>query len=62
MTAPELLKEQMPLVRQIESNLRGYGYTKGTPEWRSAFDTELTYYRRFGFAGSQWAALKEKRK
>lgn len=49
MTAPKLLKEQMPLVRLIESNLRGYGYTQGTFEWYKAFDMELAYYRQFGF-------------
>ena len=53
MTAPELLKAQMPLVRQIESNLREYGYTQGAIEWYRAFDTELAYYRQFGFTGSQ---------
>mgnify|MGYP003634645373 CR=1 FL=1 len=47
MTAPELLKAQMPLVRQVEANLHGYGYIKGTAEWREAFDTEITYYRQF---------------
>ena len=49
MTAPELLKAQMPLVRQCEANLRRYGYTRGTPEWYKAFSTELAYYRQFGF-------------
>jgi hypothetical protein len=48
MTAPELLKAQMPLVRQCEANLQGYGYTKGTAEWHEAFDVEIAYYRQFG--------------
>ena len=29
MTAPELLKAEMPLVRLVERNLIGYGYIKG---------------------------------
>jgi len=48
MTAPELLKAEMPLVRLVERNLIGYGYIKGTPEWFQAFGTELAYYRQFG--------------
>jgi len=47
-SAPELLKAQMPLVRQCEANLQGYGYTKGTAEWHKAFDVEIAYYRQFG--------------
>ncbi len=47
MTAPELLKAQMPTIRQIERNLSAYGYVKGTPEWAKAFDTELAFYRKF---------------
>jgi len=37
----------MPTVRQIETNLKGYGYVKGTPEWLEAFNIELAYYRQF---------------
>ena len=48
MTAPELLKAQMPLVRQCEANLKGYGYIKGTTEWHEAFGVEIAYYRQFG--------------
>lgn len=48
MTAPELLKAEMPLVRQVEANLQAYGYIKGTPDWHEAFGTEITYYRQFG--------------
>jgi len=48
-TAPELLKAQMPMVRQIEKNLAAYGYEKGTKEYQEAFDVELAYYRKFGF-------------
>lgn len=47
MTAPELLKAQMPLVRQIEANLAAYGYTKGTPEYWKAYGYELSMYRKF---------------
>jgi hypothetical protein len=49
MTAPELLKEQMPLVRRIEINLAGYGYVKGTAEYDKMFKFELAYYRKFGW-------------
>lgn len=47
MTAPELLKAEMPLVRQCEANLVGYGYTKGTNEWYKAFNVEIAFYRQF---------------
>ena len=50
MTAVELLRAEMPLVRMIESNLHSYGYSKGTQEWRLAFDVELSYYRKFGWS------------
>lgn len=47
MTAPELLKQQMPLVLEIERNLARQGYIKGTRDWYQAFDIELAFYRRF---------------
>lgn len=47
MTAPELLRAQMPLVREIEQNLARFGYVKGTRAWHQAFDIELAFYRRF---------------
>jgi hypothetical protein len=50
MTAPELLKAQMPLVRRIEINLQEYGYEKGSAEWYKAFEVELAYYRKFGWS------------
>ena len=37
-SAPVLLKGLMPMVREIESILAYYGYTKGTPEWKEMFD------------------------
>ena len=46
-SAPELLKRQMPMVREIESTLAYYGYTKGTPEWKDMFDYQILFYRRF---------------
>ena len=51
MTAPELLKAQMPLVRQIEANLAAYGYKNSDEDYVKAFNTELAYYRKFGFTG-----------
>lgn len=50
MTAPELLKAQMPLVRRIEAELASNGYIKGTEEYRKVFDSSLAFYRRFGGA------------
>jgi hypothetical protein len=47
MTAPELLKQQMPLVREIESILDLHGCTKGTPEWLEMFNHQLAFYRKF---------------
>lgn len=49
MKAPELLKQQMPLVRRIEVNLKEYGYEKGTEEYKEAFNIELAYYRKYGW-------------
>jgi hypothetical protein len=45
--APELLKQIMPMINEIHGNLVAYGYTKGTPEYDSAFNTELAFYRKF---------------
>ena len=47
MTAPELLRQQMPMVREIEANLERLGYERGTPEWRQMFDYDLAFYRKF---------------
>ena len=47
MTAPELLKRQMPMVREIEANLERLGYCRGTEEWRRLFDLDIAFYRRF---------------
>lgn len=47
MTAPELLKAQMPVVREIEGSLLKDGYLQGTPEWQVAFDTAMRFHRWF---------------
>lgn len=47
MTAPELLKRQMPLIREIEGILEFHGYTKGTPEWSEMFNYQILFYRMF---------------
>ena len=47
MTAPELLKRQMPMVREIEANLKRLGYRRGTEEWRQMFDYDIAFYRKF---------------
>ena len=49
LTAPELLKLEMPLVRQINRELESNGYTKGTREYYSVFNYTLAFYRKFGF-------------
>lgn len=48
MTAPEMLKAMMPLVRRIESKLAANGYIKGTKEYNEQFDHSLAFYRKFG--------------
>lgn len=47
MTTPETLKRLMPTVREIESILDFYGYTKGTPEWKEMFDYQWLFYSKF---------------
>lgn len=47
MTAPELLRQQIPMVREIEANLERLGYVRGTEEWRQMFDYDLAFYRKF---------------
>lgn len=47
MTAPEMLKAMMPKIREIEQNLIGFGYVRGTKEWGEAFEVELAFYRKF---------------
>jgi hypothetical protein len=47
MTAPELLKQQMPMIQEIEQNLEFYGYVKGTTEWGQMFKDMISFYRRF---------------
>jgi hypothetical protein len=48
MSAPELLKAMMPMVRAIENELAHYGYVKGTAEYAEHFDSLLAFYRKFG--------------
>jgi hypothetical protein len=47
MTAPELLKQEMPLYRQCEANVRAFGYEPGTQEFREALAIEIRFYRQF---------------
>lgn len=54
MTAPELLKAEMPLVRMIEANLAGYGYSKTDTDYIEHFNYELAYYRQFGWYVPKW--------
>ena len=46
--APELLKQEMPLVRHIEKELEQYGHMKGTPEYAEKFKHAIAFYRKFG--------------
>ena len=46
--APELLKQEMPLVRHIERELAQHGYEKGTPEYNEVFKHTISMYRQFG--------------
>jgi hypothetical protein len=48
MTAPELLKAQMPMIREIEASLASHGYIKGTKEWDQMFRDMIGFYRQFG--------------
>lgn len=47
MNAPEQVKRLMPRIREIESILEFYGYTKGTPEWKEMFDFQWLFYSKF---------------
>jgi len=47
MTAPELLKRELPLVRHLEALVKAYGYTPGTAEFINAFNVEITFYRKY---------------
>ena len=48
--APELLKAEIPLVRQIEKEMAAHGYEKGTEEYKKVFDHMLSFHRKFGNA------------
>lgn len=49
MTAPELLRKEMPLVRRIVADLEANGYTKGTAEYTAMFDDMIKFHRWFGW-------------
>lgn len=49
MSAPELLRAEMPLVRMINAELLREGYQEGTEEYREAFKHEILFYRKFGW-------------
>lgn len=36
----------MPQIREIESMVDFYGYTRGTPEWMEMFNFYLLFYRK----------------
>ena len=58
--AADILKAQIPMTKQIEADLAAYGYVKGTPEYKHAYDVELDYYRKFGFQPNSDHELDEK--
>ena len=49
MTAPELLRAEMPLVRRIVADLTAHGYVKGTAEYNAMFDDMIKFHRWFGW-------------
>lgn len=49
MTAPELLKQQMPLVRRIDTDLLALGYVKGSAEYDAMFTDMVKFHRWFGW-------------
>jgi hypothetical protein len=58
--APELLKAEIPLVRQIEQELEQHGYEKGTEEYRKVFNHMLSFHRKFGNAyRPNWKDIEE---
>ena len=48
MTAPEMLKAELPLHRHIEKELANHGHEKGTKEYKEQYDNALAFYNRFG--------------
>ena len=48
MTAPEMLKAELPLHRHIEKELANHGHEKGTKEYKEKYDNALAYYNRTG--------------
>ena len=48
MTALELLKLEMTLVRHIEQELMVHGYKPGTSEYNTVFKHTIAMYRKFG--------------
>lgn len=50
MTAPELLRQEMPLVQRIEADLAKDGYIKGSAEYNAMFVHAIKFHRRFGWS------------
>lgn len=50
MRAPELLRQEMPLVRRVESDLAEHGYTKGSAEYDAMFVHAIKFHRWFGWS------------
>lgn len=49
MTAPELLQQEMPLVRRIDADLIGLGYERGSAEYYAMFNDMIKFHRWFGW-------------
>lgn len=60
--APELLKQEMPLVRHIEKELEQHGYMKGTAEYDEQFKHAIAFYRQFGNIHAIKQGVKESEK
>ena len=50
MRAPELLRQEMPLVRRIEADLAADGYIKGSAEYDAMFVHAIKFHRWFGWS------------
>ena len=47
MKTAEQLTRMMPTIREVESIVASFGYTKGTPEWSRMFNYWWTFYLKF---------------
>lgn len=48
MSAPDLLKAMIPMIRYIENHLESLGYVKGSKEFEQVFNHAISFERKFG--------------